>query len=450
MKKIKLQIKGMHCASCEILLEKEFKKVPGLKSCKVNHKKGYAEIVCEDKVPLSKFKDIVRESGYSLEEDADAKNSSTSDSTKKTASDYAQIILIAVGMGILFFILSDLELGRYLPNFGEQMNVMIALLMGIVASLSTCLALTGGIVMSFGSLVQINENTKHHFLARAKPHLYFHLGRIGGFAILGGILGLIGSKINYSLGFTGYLTILIAIVMFYIGLQILGFVPNITKLGFHLPKGLSNKIHTLENNKHPLMPTIIGVLTFFLPCGFTQTMQLAAVTSQSAITGALIMGAFAIGTLPVLLSIGIGSTYAHKDKWQLVNHFIGVLIVFFSLYSFNSGLVLAGSPITIDVWNTGTEATTSEVSDDIQVVKMDIDWTYKPDKFVIKKGVPVHWEINGINVSGCSNQIVIPSMNISKKINQGLNVVEFTPEKAGTLPFSCWMGMINGQFIVEE
>ncbi|MFC1622873.1 sulfite exporter TauE/SafE family protein [Patescibacteria group bacterium] len=323
--------------------------------------------------------------------------------------------------------------------------------MGIVASLSTCLALTGGIVMSFGALVNVHKNQKHPFLSRALPHIYFHLGRIGGFMLLGGFLGLIGSKFNYSLTFTGYLTILIALIMLYIGLQILNLVPNITKLGFHLPKFLSNKIHTIKNNDtHFLMPSLIGALTFFLPCGFTQTMQLAAVSSQNFLTGSLVMGAFAIGTMPVLLSIGISSTYAHKEKMQLIYRFIGVIVIFFSIYSFNSGLVLAGSPITIKFWKQEQKTTPSKVSEKIQVVKMDIDWTFKPAELKIKKGIPVRWEINGINVSGCSNEIVIPKLKIRKKINPGTNIIEFTPEKEGILPFSCWMGMLNGRFIVTD
>ncbi len=446
MTKIKLHIDGMHCVSCEVLLEKEFKKVPGLKSCKVNHKKGNAEIHCEKHIPLEKLQKIVRDCGYKIAEEKSDKKQEAE--RKFNTAEILEILFIAIGLGTLFFTLSKADITRFLPNFGDQVGIAVALALGVVASLSTCLALTGGLVMSFGSIVHVHEGRKHHLLSRAIPHLYFHLGRIIGFAILGGVLGLIGSKINYSLSFTGYLTIVIALVMFYIGLQILNIVPNITKLGFHLPKFLSNKIHDLEKNDHHLAPMLIGALTFFLPCGFTQSMQLAAVASQSFLTGALIMGAFALGTLPVLLSIGIGSTYAHKEKMKFFNRFIGVLIIFFSLYSLNSGLVLTGSTFTIDFWNKGKSTISSEISDEVQIVKTDIDWVFSETEFEIKKGIPVRWEINGINVSGCSNEIVIPSLNIRKKINSGLNVIEFTPEKEGIIPFSCWMGMLNGNFIV--
>ena len=435
-------IKGMHCVSCEIILEKELKKNSGIKSCKISHKKGVAEIECDDSVSTSAIEKVVKKCGHEL-------TTEKSHSKQKDKPDFLQIILIVIGIVALLFVLNKIEVMRFFPSFGNRINIMIALLMGVVASLSTCLALTGGIVMSFGATVDVN-GSKNHFISRATPHIYFHVGRIFGFALLGGLLGLIGSKVNYSLSFTGYLTIAIAVVMFYIGLQILNIVPNITKLGFHLPKFLSKPIHKLQDSNHHFMPIIIGILTFFLPCGFTQTMQLAAVTSQNFFTGAVIMGAFALGTMPVLISIGIGSTYAHKDKMQFFYRFIGVVILFFGLYSFNSGLVLAGSPVTIDFWKTGGSAASSTITGSVQVVKMDVDWVFKPTEFKIKKGISVRWEINGINVSGCSNEIVIPKLNIRKKINVGQNVIEFTPTKEGILSFSCWMGMINGRFIVTD
>lgn len=179
-------------------------------------------------------------------------------------------------------------------------------------------------------------------------------------------------------------------------------------------------------------------------------MQLAAVTSQNFLTGALIMGAFALGTMPVLIAVGVGSTYAHADKMQFFYRFIGVVILFFAFYSFNSGLVLAGSPVTLDFWKGSGNAASSTISGNLQIVKMDVDWVFKPNEFKVKMGIPVRWEINGINVSGCSNEIVIPKLNVRKKIAVGPNVIEFTPEKEGVLPFSCWMGMLGGRFIVTD
>lgn len=454
MTKTIFHIFGMHCKSCEVLLEGELNKLAEIKKCEVSFSKGVTEIECEGETPFQKIKEVIVSCGYQLVPEAQKNNSAHT--PKKTFRDYLQITLIILGVALAAFLLDKIELARFFPNFGSRVNVFIALLLGVVASLSTCLVLVGGIVMSFGNMYPIHEDDGHPFWNRTIPHIYFHLGRVVGFILLGGILGLIGSKLNYSISFTGYLTILIAIVMFYIGLQILGILPNITKLGFHLPKKFSNKIHKLQTSNHHLAPILIGALTFFLPCGFTQTMQLAAVASGSFFTGAILMGAFALGTLPALLTIGIGSSYAKNQKFIFLNRLIGVVVVFFALYSLNSGLVLSGSSFTLNFWK-NTKNISIEVSDSnktqsdkVQVIKMNVDWVFEPTEFKIKKGIPVRWEINGVNVSGCSNEVVIPRLNIRKKIYKGKNVVEFIPNKEGVLPFSCWMGMLNGRFIVTD
>lgn len=438
----------MHCKSCEILLEKEISKIKGIKSCVVSHKNGTAIIVSEFPVQMDLIKIAVASHGYKIV--SEKEKNDIKKSHKNNVNDYLDIGFIAVLLIIAVFVIKELDISKYFPAIGSQVSPLISIVIGIVASVSTCLALIGGIVMGFGELYPVHPDTRHPILSRLVPHLYFHLGRVGGFVILGGILGFIGSKINYSLSFTGWLTIIVAVVMFYIGLQILNIVPSITRFGFHMPKIFSRKIGELEKNDHHLVPIIIGTLTFFLPCGFTQSMQLAAVASGSFISGAFIMGAFALGTLPALISLGLGSTYARQNRFGYLNKTIGVVIVFFALYSLNSGMVLAGSPVTLNFWNSGKTADTSIVSNDVQVIKMDVDWVFKPTEFKVKKGVPVRWEINGVNVSGCSNEVVIPLLNIRKKINNGLNVLEFTPDKKGVIPFSCGMGMLTGRIIIED
>lgn len=448
MEKMIVYIKGMHCVSCEIMLEKELRKIEDVKWCKVSHRKGAAKIGYSGEKPIDKIKAVVEKCGYKIAGDKQTGNEVKE--RKNTFNDYMEITMIAIFTIAVAAFLKRIEIMRLLPDIDNEVSIAIAVMLGIVASVSTCLALTGGLVLSFGNVYKIHEDTKHPLISKSIPHIYFHIGRIGGFAILGGVLGFFGSKIDYSATFSGYLTIFIAAVMLYIGLHILNIVPNITKLGFHLPKALSRKIHSLEGNDHHLTPMLLGVLTFFLPCGFTQSMQLAAIASQSATTGALIMGAFALGTMPVLLSIGIGSTYAKGKDFGFFKKFIGVIVIFFALYSLNSGLILANTGISLTALESAKNSQLAESTNGSQTVKMDIDWSFRQNQFTIKKDIPVRWEINGINVSGCSNEIVIPALNIRKKISKGLNVIEFTPKVEGTLPFSCWMGMLNGRFIVTK
>ena len=165
------------------------------------------------------------------------------------------------------------------------------------------------------------------------------------------------------------------------------------------------------------------------------------------------MAIFALGTLPVLFSVGLGSSYAQNRDFGFFKKITGVVIVFFALYSFNSGLVLSGSNFTIDFWSKQTvqESVVLETESAVQTVRMDIDYSFKQTEFRVKKDIPVRFEINGIKVSGCTDEVIIPRLGLSTgKIKSGeMVVLEFTPTESGVLPFSCWMGMQNGRFIVE-
>ena len=48
---------------------------------------------------------------------------------------------------------------------------------------------------------------------------------------------------------------------------------------------------------------VLGVATFFLPCGFTQAVQVYALSTGSPLTAGAIMAVFAIGTAPGLLAL---------------------------------------------------------------------------------------------------------------------------------------------------
>jgi len=90
-------------------------------------------------------------------------------------------------------------------------------------------------------------------------------------------------------------------------------------------------------------------------------------------------------------------------------------------------------------------------SSDVQEINMQVDYSgYSPNSFVLKKGVPVIWNIEVTQLSGCNRELVLEDYNIDKQLSKGLNIIEFTPTKTGTLTFTCGMGMLRGMFIVTE
>jgi sulfite exporter TauE/SafE len=110
-----------------------------------------------------------------------------------------------------------------------------------------------------------------------------------------------------------------------------------------MPKFLSKHALGVSKFNHRLTPFLVGVVTFFLPCGFTQSMQLYALTTGSFLTGGLTMLAFALGTLPVLSLISFSSFSIQKSsKSGIFFKTAGLIVIMFALFNLLNSLVVVG------------------------------------------------------------------------------------------------------------
>ncbi len=76
--------------------------------------------------------------------------------------------------------------------------------------------------------------------------------------------------------------------------------------------------------------------------------------------------------------------------------------------------------------------------------------SYAP--ITVQAGIPVRWTIKAdkASINGCNNAMIIPEYGVEHQFVEGDNVIEFTPTKTGTVPYSCWMGMINSKITVVD
>ena len=194
---------------------------------------------------------------------------------------------------------------------------------------------------------------------------------------------------------------------------------------------------------------LTGALTFFLPCGFTQAMQLYAVSTGDFTTGALIMGAFAIGTAPALLGIGGLSSIMKGVKARIFYAVVGILVMIFGFFQLQNAMALL--PNTPSTSRQNDIAPLEGLQEqDIQIIKMTQSASgYIPDTLTVKAGVPVRWVITSESSFTCASSIIVPSLGIRKNLQKGENIIEFTPTQKGSIPFSCSMGMYRGMILVE-
>jgi plastocyanin domain-containing protein len=65
--------------------------------------------------------------------------------------------------------------------------------------------------------------------------------------------------------------------------------------------------------------------------------------------------------------------------------------------------------------------------------------------FIVQKGIPVRWTVSAKaeDLNGCNNPLTVPQYGIRKLLLPGDNLIEFTPDRDGTISYTCWMGMIS-------
>lgn len=440
-----LRIGGMTCASCELLLERKLGAVPGVASVDVSHTRGIACVTAKKntKLNIDQLYGVIEDAGYSIVDGNAAAVVSSRDSRKWMEIGGSLLVIFA-----LYKIFQAFDLVSLAPSTSGTLSILGIFVIGLVAGTSSCLAVTGGLLLALAA--------KHNAMHRAetpaqkfKPLLQFNIGRLASYFVLGGLVGFLGQSITLTTKMTGYMNIIVALIMLYVALNILGIVP---KGGFLIrpPKKLSRWIAGLSDSEHPLAPFTLGALTFFLPCGFTQSLQLVALASGNFSTGALVMFVFALGTLPTLLGISAVSSKATGRSLNLFLRFSGTLVFILALFNLNSGLALSGFDLSRAVASQNQQAMPAPtVSGNVQEVSMKVTSTgYQPSSLTIKAGIPVRWKIDGSQAFGCTSIMTIPSMNITQSLGAGENIIEFTPTQRGQLPFMCSMGMVRGSFTV--
>lgn len=464
MKKYTHKIKGMHCTSCELLIEKKLIELPEIEAVDASAAKGEVTIYYQDKRPTEeKINELLEGDGYCLCETGEFLGQTATVSTGLKGLLTSVVIAGAVFAG--FLLLNRLGLSG-LVNVSASSSLPAFFFFGLLAGVSTCAALTGGIVLSMSQQWQEGYAKNDSLSEKMKPHVLFNAGRIASYALLGAILGVIGNKLQLSLTFSALLVIAVSIFMILNGLKMVG-VKALQGFQIALPKSLAHKATDQKNFQGKYMPLIMGFLTILLPCGFAITTESLALLSGNMVQGALIMAAFALGTAPGLLAIGFSTVkMGSSSKAATFSKIAGALVLLFAFFNINSQLNVLGLP---SLNNFSLKASANAQTDGIgnrksivaavdtsglapvvngkQLLQMQASARgYSPNYFKVKAGIPVRWEITDTGTSGCTNAVMSNSLfegQIALTPGQ-VSVKEFTPTKTGRYKFSCWMGMITG------
>lgn len=288
-------VTGMHCKACVLLTQGELLEHPlvttahsNLKTHRVTVQGNFGEMAPE--VVARELSQLLTKHGYQLSVEPPKKVRDWKDFR------YA-VPLAALFIGGFVFLQ---ELGLVNLIEAEQVSLGTAFFIGIIASLSSCLAVVGGLVLSVSaSFAKSGDSTR--------PQILFHLGRLLAFFFLGGAIGAVGASFAITPSMTFVLSVMTGVIMLILGLNLLDVFSWTGRFQLTLPTFFSAHALRLTKMNHRLTPFLLGIITFFLPCGFTQSMQIYTLSTGSFLSGALTMTAFSLGTLPILALVSFSS-----------------------------------------------------------------------------------------------------------------------------------------------
>ena len=454
MKELFVRVSGMTCAHCEARVAKAAKSVSGVKSASASFSRGiltvsYDPEQANEDTLVAALESAINASGYRFR------------GVVTKPQQLSKVIPIAIILLALYLILRytvGFDFFGFIPKIDSTISLSALFVTGLLTSVH-CVAMCGGINLS--QSVGTVESGKN----RMRNPLLYNLGRVISYTVIGAIVGGIGSVLFLSETLKAILLSLAALGMLLMGLSMLGWLP--WWLTPRMPRFLSGRLGKAGAGKGPL---VVGLLNGLMPCGPLQAMQLYALATGSALTGALSMFLFSLGTVPLML--GAGALFSSlKGKFAfVVQRVSAVLVVFFaivmatnafSLFGLGGAAAAAPAKATAAQAETGGDSLLQQALDkgylpatmdgDVQKISADLDPSVYPF-IIVQKGVPVELTITADEsaITGCNQTVVFPAFDVKKALKPGDNVIQFTPDETGLIPYTCWMGMVDGRILVVD
>ena len=447
-------VAGMTCRTCEVRIQRFVGRLPNVQHVKASAVHGRVEIESSAPLPAAAVEKAIRAAGYEIGR------------TPWLASD-PDVWLTAVAGVALVAVLAVLAQVTGLADLASgagdlsQGGLVVALLLGLAAGVSTCMALVGGLVLALSAPFQARRAAMGipdgGAMAQMRPALVFMAGRIAGYAVLGVALGAVGASVTMPPQVTAVLMIAVAVVMTILGTRLTGLSPRIATWSPTLPMGLGRQLGLGDGGAGAYSDTraaSLGAASFFLPCGFTQAVQIYALSTGSPLFAGAIMAVFAIGTAPGLLALAGLPVVVPSGMRPTLLRLVGIVVLGFAFVNAGAGIRLSG--VTFPSLGVETVAAaplpvSGVPADGTQALTTFQDGAgYSPANVSIYAGIPTRWTIESSTASTCAAFLVVPKLGIQVRLHEGANTIDLPAMPPGTLAYSCSMGMYGGRITVVE
>ncbi len=438
-------VAGMHCSACETRVNAAFGALPGVRSVRSNARRGEVTYVASARFDHAKAERALAAQGYAL------------GARPYWLSRQARVWRdVAIGLAGVALVATLARFGvfSFAQNWVGALDgatLALPLLLGVAAGFSSCLATVGGLVLAV-SASSATEERGGSVRASLRPHLVFNAGRVLGFGALGALTGELGHALIIGPVGLAIAMIVAGVAMVAVSLQMTVISPRLAGLAPRLPRWArvtdpDGATGWRSPAGRDLRAAALGVASFFVPCGFTQAVQLFALSTGDPWRGGLVLAAFALGTTPALLLLG-GAPALARGRWrETFVRIAGVAVMAFAIVNVAAAVSTLG--LAVSPQEPLPTATTANVTmaDGVQIATLTTDGRgYSPVDTVVYAGIPVRWEITGAGL-GCSSAIHAPELGVPPDTLIGYGKTEtfdFTLRAPGKVTYRCVMGMYSG------
>jgi len=440
---ITLAVAGMTCTACEARIAKALTKLPGVVSATASARRGSAALIITSEASAASIEAAIVKLGYRLAGSPWLSRDPRVWRSAGLATLFVAALIWVVGAGDLAARFGDLSTG----------GLLLVLALGLAAGVSTCMAMVGGIVLALSASAAARSAGSGASARKVawRVNVTFQAGRIAGFGLLGAVLGALGRRAAMPQPVVVALMLAVAFTMALVGVRLSELSPRIAGWSPTIPAAVGQRLGLAGDQpaRRAAGVALAGAATFFLPCGFTQAVQLYAFSTGSPWSSGAIMATFAVGTAPALLALAGAPSLAAGARKAALLRVLGIVVLGFAVINATAAARLAGVDFTA-----GSPAPRS-VSANVALAAADQTVTstqdadgYHPADTVVYAGRPTHWVLTSTAPFTCAASISSSDLGVHTVLAPGRNVVELPALRPGTYGYSCTMGMYTGRIIV--
>ena len=320
---LELNVSGMICRACEDAIADALLHTRGVISAQAHYWRSRVTITYDpDIVTEDTLRQVLTNAGYPP-------------GAHGMGGVVVDLICLAL-VGVLYWGLPKLLMLVQVPALAEHASLGLVFLVGLLTS-THCIGMCGGILLA-------QTTDAHGVTGRSKRGLIasaaYNGGRVVSYTAVGAVCGALGAVITYTPNIKSMVFTVAGALVLLIGLRMAGILPGLRPSETELPGACSLNART--RRRFAGQPLIIGLLTGVMPCGALSAMWLYAMSSGSAVRGALVMLVFSLGTVPLLFLFGALQSFLPRGWMKYIVKGSAVLVVTLGLSMLVKGIRLFG------------------------------------------------------------------------------------------------------------